>query len=99
MMIHHRHLSSATGAVAAGVSIVSGLMSVIVMFTAPHGFHRFAVALHFARQPMLVTIAPFMAAIAVVAAAIAGALRLYCWSREVGAQRSDSVSSEEQRVA
>jgi hypothetical protein len=99
MMIHHRHLSSASGAVAAGVSIVSGLTSVIMMFTAPHGLHRFAVALHIARQPMLVTIAPFIAAIAVVAAAIAGVLRLYCWSRELWAQRSDSASSEEQHVA
>jgi len=92
-MIHHRHLSSATGAVAAGVSIISGLMSMIVMFIAPHGLHRFAVALHMARQPVLVTIAPFIAAIAVVAAAIAGVLRLYSWGREVGARRGETASS------
>jgi hypothetical protein len=92
MMIHHSHLSSATGAVAAGVSVISGVMSVIVMFTAPHGFHRFTVALHIARQPMLVTIAPYIAAFAVVAAAIAGVLRLYSWGREAGARRSDAPS-------
>jgi hypothetical protein len=99
MMIHHRHLSSTSGAVAVGAGVLSGLVSVIVMFTAPHGFRRFAVALHVARQPMLVRIAPFIAAFAVMAAAIAAVLRLYSWGREVGARRSEAASSKQQRTA
>jgi hypothetical protein len=92
MMIHHRHLSTTTGAVAAGASIISGLVGVVAMFTAPHGIHRFAVALHFARQPMLVRIAPCIAAFAVLAGTIAGVLRLYSWGREAGAQRGEAQS-------
>jgi hypothetical protein len=94
MIIHHRHLSSSIGAVAAGASIISGSVGVIAMFYAPHGLYRFAVALHIARQPMLLRIAPFIAAFAVVAASIAGVLRLYSWGREVGARRSEAASSK-----
>jgi hypothetical protein len=82
MNIHHRTLSSTTGAVAAAASIISGLVGVIEMLTAPHGFHRFALALHIARQPLLVRVAPFVAAFTVMAAATAGLLRLYSWRRE-----------------
>jgi hypothetical protein len=82
MNIHHRTMSTATGAIAAIASIISGLVGVIEMFAAPHGFRRFAVALHFARQPVLMRIAPFVAAFAVVAAASAGLLRLYSWRRD-----------------
>jgi hypothetical protein len=89
MIIHHRHLSSSVGAVAASASIISGSVGVMAMFAAPHGLYRFAVALHIAHQPMLVRIAPFIAAFAVMAAAIAGVLRLYSWGREVGARRND----------
>lgn len=94
MKIHHRHLSSTTGAVAAGASVVSGLVGMLVMFNTPHGLHRVAVALHFARQPVLARIAPLIAAFAVTAAAIAGALRLYSWCRELGTARDEGVSSK-----
>jgi hypothetical protein len=87
MDIHHRSLSSTTGAVAAAASIVSGLVGVIGMLTAPHGVHRFALALHLAHQPLLIRIAPFIAAFAVIAGAIAGLLRLYTWRREIRQSR------------
>ena len=89
MNIHHRTLSGATGAVAAAASILSSLVGVIAMFTAPHGFRRFAIALHLAREPMLVRVAPFVAAFAVMAAAGAGLLRLYSWSRDLRNLRRD----------
>jgi hypothetical protein len=92
MLIHHRHLSTTTGAVAAAASIISGLVGVVAMFTTPHGIHRFAVALHIAHQPMLVRIAPCIAALAVLAGTIAGVLRLYSWGREVGQQGNEAAT-------
>jgi len=82
MNIQHRHLSSTSGALAATASIISGLVGIIAMFTAPHGVHRVALALHLARQPTLARVAPFIAAFAVIAAAVAGVFRLYSWRRE-----------------
>jgi hypothetical protein len=89
MNIHHRTLSGATGAVAAAASILSSLVGVLAMFTAPHGFRRFAIALHLAHEPMLVRVAPFVAAFAVMAAASAGLLRLYSWRRDLLNARRD----------
>jgi hypothetical protein len=83
MNIHHRTLSGATGAVAAAASIFSSLVGVLAMFTAPHGFRRFAIALHLAHEPLVVRVAPFVAAFAVMAAAGAGLVRLYSWRREL----------------
>ena len=97
MNIHHRTLSGATGAVAAVASTFSSLVGVIAMFTAPHGFRRFAIALHLAREPMLVRVAPFVAAFAVMAAASAGLLRLYSWRRDLRSARRDVPTSQAYR--
>jgi membrane protein DedA with SNARE-associated domain len=43
---------------------------------------------------MLMRIAPFIAAFAVIVGAIAGLLRLYSWGREAGAHRSERQSSQ-----
>jgi CBS domain containing-hemolysin-like protein len=94
MTIHHRHLSTTSGAVAAAASIISGLVGVIAKSASAHGLHRFAVAIHVAREPMLVRIAPIIAGFAVIAGAIAGLLRLYTWSREARAHRSETDSRQ-----
>jgi hypothetical protein len=95
MNIHYRHVSSTTGAVAAAASIISGLVGVAALFTAPHGLRRFALALHLGHQPLWLRIAPFVAAFAVLAAAVAGMLRLYSWCREhLETRRSEPATPE-----
>jgi hypothetical protein len=90
MSYQHRHLSSTSGAVAAAASIISGLVGTAATLTAPHGFHRVALALHLAHQPMLVRIAPAVATFAVIAASVAGLFRLYAWRQEVNQSRCTS---------
>jgi hypothetical protein len=90
MSIQHRHLSSTSGAVAAAASIISGLVGTAASLAAPHGIHRFALALHLAHQSMLVRIAPAVATFAVIAGAVAGLFRLYAWRHEVTQSRCTS---------
>ncbi|SRR5581483_4965182 len=80
--LHHRRLSDSTGAVAGLASGVSILVGMIAAHYAPHGIHRLAAVLHFARQPLIVRMAPMIAGVAAAVVTAAGIIRFYSWCRE-----------------
>lgn len=93
--MHHRHLSTATGAFAAIASTVSGLIGIAAVYLAPHGWHRVTLAMHITRQPLLLRLAPMIAAVAVFAATIALLLRFYSWWRDQNSDRSGSTTQHQ----
>ena len=77
--LHHKRLGDSTGAIAglaSGLSVVAGLVAV---HFAPRGFSRVAMALHLAKKPLLLKLAPFIAGLAVAFATASGILRFYTW--------------------
>jgi len=80
--LQHKHLSNSTGAIAGFVSSVSILVGALAAHLAPHGWKRVSVALHFAKKPLIVKLAPYLAGAAVTIAVAAGLLRFYSWLLE-----------------
>lgn len=80
--LHHKRLSNSTGAIAGFASAVSVVVGLFAALAAPHGWSRLGVALHVHQQPLIVRLAPYIAAIAVAIATVAGLLRFYSWCKE-----------------
>jgi hypothetical protein len=80
--LHHKSFIDSTGAFAGLATAVSVIFGLLAAHFSPHGFGRLAVALHFHRAPLLLRLAPFIAAIALALATAAGFLRFYAWCRE-----------------
>lgn len=90
--LHHKRLSNSTGAVAGFASAISVIVGSIAALFAPHGWMRVGVALHMHRQPLIIRLTPYIAAIAIAIATFAGLLRFYSWLRE----RAEERPQEEQ---
>ncbi|HXA91850.1 MAG TPA: hypothetical protein VNU73_01285 [Steroidobacteraceae bacterium] len=93
--LHHKKVARFIGAAAGLTSALSVLVGVLAARWAPHGWSRFAVALHLYRQPFIVRVASVVAAIAVTVAAAAGIVSFYSWcveSRDEGSSGSSSGS-------
>lgn len=82
VQLHHKHVSDFSGAIAGLASAIALLFGLIAARFAPHGFGRIAVAVHLHRLPLIVRLAPAVAAVAAVIAAAAGLIRFYSWCRE-----------------
>jgi Zn-dependent protease with chaperone function len=80
--LHHKRLANSTGAIAGFVSALSVLIGVLAARAAPKGLARLSVALHIAKKPLIVKLAPLIAAAAVVFAVAAGLIRFYSWCVE-----------------
>jgi hypothetical protein len=61
---------------------------------APKGFARITVALHLAKEPLIVKLAAATAGVAVTTAAIAGVLKFYSWWTEQEAEGAEPAASE-----
>lgn len=90
--LHHKSVIDSTGAFAGLASAISVLFGLIAARFGPHGFGRIAVALHVHKQPLLVRLAPLVAAIALALATAAGLLRFYAWWRE---RRTSSAAADD----
>ncbi len=88
----HRRIARGIGAIAGLTSALSLAVGVLAAHFAPSGWHRLSVALHLSRQPLIVRLAPMLAASAVVIAAAAGLVSFYSWCME----RPELEGSEEQ---
>ena len=75
----HKWLGETTGAIAGFSGAISVVVGSIAEAMAPRGLARFTVALHLAREPLIVRLAPIVAGIALVVATAAGFLRFYSW--------------------
>jgi len=80
--LHHKRLSSSTGAIAGLASGLSVLVGMIAAHFAPRGLTRVSIALHIVKKPLIVKLAPVIAGVAVAFATAAGILRFYSWLQE-----------------
>jgi hypothetical protein len=91
---HHKNLARSIGAIASLAGALSVLIGYLATHMAPHGIGRVKMALHLAKKPLLMQLAPYIAAFAVTAATVAGLLSFYSWYRE-GRDRRKAASSSE----
>jgi hypothetical protein len=91
---HHKNLARSIGAVASLAGAMSVLVGVLATHMAPHGWGHVKMALHLTKKPLLMQLAPFIAAFAVTAATVAGLMSFYSWYREGREQRAASRPSE-----
>jgi hypothetical protein len=91
---HHKNLARSIGAIASLAGAMSVLIGAVVTHMSPHGWGRVKMALHLTKKPLLMQLAPFIAAFAVTAATVAGLLSFYSWYREGRDQRAASTPSK-----
>jgi hypothetical protein len=80
--LHHKRLSNSTGALAGFATAISVLVGLVAAHFAPKGVYRVKVALHLAKIPLIVKLAPVLTGLAVAVATAAGLIRFYSWLKE-----------------
>jgi len=80
--LHPKHLGNTLGAIAGLASALSVGLGFLAARASPHGFARLTIALHLAKEPLIVKLAAGVAGIAVATAALAGVLKFYTWWTE-----------------
>jgi hypothetical protein len=81
--LHPKRLDPSIGAIAGFASAVSVIVGFMAQNAMGHGWHRASIALHLAKKPLIVRLAPAIAAVAVGLATAAALVRFYNWCREV----------------
>jgi hypothetical protein len=76
---HYKRLGRSTGALAGLSSAISVFVGLLAARATPHGFAKLSVALHFAKPPLIVKLAPFFTGVAVAIATAAGLLSFVVW--------------------
>jgi hypothetical protein len=77
--LHPKRLDPSIGAIAGLASAVSVIVGFIAQNAMGHGWHKASIALHLAKKPLIVRLAPAIAAVAVGIATAAALLRFYNW--------------------
>ena|ERR1700678_2239860 len=80
--LHPKRLDPSIGAIAGLASAVSVIVGFMAQNAMGHGWHKAFIALHLAKRPLIVRLAPAIAAVAVGIATAAALLRFYNWYRE-----------------
>ena len=80
--LHPKRLDPSIGPIAGLASAVSVIVGFIAQKAMGHGWHKASIALHLAKKPLIVRLAPAIAAVAVGIATAAALLRFYNWCRE-----------------
>jgi hypothetical protein len=80
--IHHKKLGRSAAAMAGLTGALSVLVGVLAARATPHGWSRLTVALHLARTPLILKLAPIVTGVAVGLGAAAGLLSFYAWCVE-----------------
>ena len=91
---HHKNLARSIGAIASLAGALSVLVGVMAQHFAPHGWGRVTMALHLAKKPLLLQLAPYIAGFAVAAATAAGILSFYSWYRDGRDKQPRSLSDQ-----
>jgi hypothetical protein len=86
--LHHKRLGKSTGALAGLAGAVSVLTGLLAAHYSPKGWSKVGIALHFSRAPLIVKLAPIMAAVAVALAVVSGVLHFYTWCKEGQAEEA-----------
>jgi hypothetical protein len=80
--LHPKRLDPSIGPIAGLASAVSVIVGFIAQKAMGHGWHKASIALHLAKKPLIVRLAPAIAAVAVGIATAAALLRFYNWFRD-----------------
>src|ERR1700728_2900908 len=91
--LHHKNMARSIGAIASLAGAMSVLVGFIATHLAPHGIGRVKMVLHLTKKPLIMELAPYIAAFAVTAATVAGLLSFYSWYREGREQRAAAASA------
>jgi hypothetical protein len=87
--LHPKRIDPSIGVIAGLASAVSVIVGLMAQNALGHGWHRAFIALHVAKKPMIVELAPVISGVAVGIATAAALVRFYNWYREIrGATRS-----------
>lgn len=95
--LHPKRLDPSIGAIAGLASAVSVIVGFIAQNAMGHGWHKASIALHLAKKPLIVRLAPAIAAVAVGIATAAALLRFYNWYCEARV-RAAARSIEQQEI-
>jgi uncharacterized membrane protein (DUF441 family) len=90
--LHHKRLGNSTSAIAGLASGLSVLCGLIAAHFAPRGISRLTMALHIAKKPLILKLAPLLAGVAVAFATAAGIVRFYSWCKEREEEESERDS-------
>ncbi len=94
--LHPKRLDPSIGAIAGLASAVSVIVGFIAQSAMGHGWHKASIALHLAKKPLIVRLAPAIAAVAVGIATAAALLRFYNWYSE--ARVRSAARSVDQKI-
>ena len=107
--LHHRRLSASTGAISGLIGALSIIVGAVAAYYAPRGWRRLAFALHLAKKPLILKMAPYIAGAAAAAATAASLIKFVSWCLEsedgprgvsppgAEATHSDRTSTSDQR--
>ena len=87
-----KRLSNSTAAMAGLASAISVFVGVLAARAAPHGWHRISTALHLAKQPLLIKLAPVVAGVAITIATAAGLMKFYTWCMEKEEEEAEEAA-------
>ena len=90
---HHKTLARSIGAIASLAGAMSVLVGYVATHMAPHGLGQVKMALHLTKKPLIMQLAPYIAAFAVTAATVAGLLSFYSWYRDGREQQRAAASA------
>jgi hypothetical protein len=81
--LHPKRIDPSIGVIAGLASAVSVIVGLMAQNALGHGWHRAFIALHVAKKPMIVALAPIISGVAVGIATAAALVRFYNWYREI----------------
>ena len=89
-----KRLSNSTAAMAGLAGAISVFVGVLAARAAPHGWHRLSMALHLAKKPLLIKLAPIVAGVAITIATAAGLMKFYTWCVEKEEEAQEAAEGQ-----
>ena len=91
--LHPKRIDPSIGVIAGLASAVSVIVGLMAQNALGHGWHRAFIALHVAKKPMIVALAPVISGVAVGIATAAALVRFYNWYREIRGSAENATRS------
>ena len=91
--LHPKRIDPSIGVIAGLASAVSVIVGLMAQNALGHGWHRAFIALHVAKKPMIVALAPVISGVAVGIATAAALVRFYNWYREIRGSDAGATKS------
>jgi hypothetical protein len=91
--LHPKRIDPSIGVIAGLASAVSVFVGFMAQKALGHGWHRAFIALHVAKKPMIVELAPVISGVAVGIATAAALVRFYNWCREIRGSADRATTS------